>query len=69
MGGRVESDGETMRFSADDTERWATVRLRDWRARRPPSYDVAFSDGRRMAGELSVYWLHALCCRWVMEGR
>ena len=68
MPGRVTQDGDVLRFSADETRRWATLRERDARTTRPPSFAVEFSDGRRLAGEMSLYWLHRLCCRWVMEG-
>jgi len=49
--------------------RWAHIRRRDaHRTRRPMSYLIVLSDGRRIGGELSQYAAERRCVRWIRAG-
>lgn len=70
VNGRIDVIDGTLRVTADNTARWATVRVSDFPEdkRRNPLVHVELSDGQVIAGEMSPHYAQNRACQWVMEG-
>lgn len=70
VNGRIDVIDGTLRVTADNTARWAIVRVVDWPddEKRNPSMRVELSDRRVIAGEMSPHYAQNRACQWVMEG-
>jgi hypothetical protein len=68
MSGRVTvNEGDTGIFVSPDESRWAKFKRRDHFEGRMSSWEVEYSDGRRMGGEWRWPALFNFLARWVME--
>lgn len=60
----VSPDGQTVKFTSDQTDRWANVERADY-----PILAVQYSDGREEEGEENPGTWHRRAYEWVRYGQ